>query len=86
MASFRTGGICSQREQQDPTLQREVPISLAVVGVQFGHHVRPVIFQRANFRQVAGVNEDQAHRGAQHDHQQQNCECQLSGKLIFAET
>ncbi len=41
---------------QDAALQREAAGKLAVIGVNFGHHVGAVGFQRANFRQVAGVN------------------------------
>ncbi len=50
---------------QDAALQREAPGELAVIGVHFGDHVRAVRFQRANFRQVAGVNKEQAAARAQ---------------------
>jgi len=50
---------------QDAALQREAAGELAVIGVNFGDDVRAVSFQRANFRQVAGVHEEQAAARAQ---------------------
>src|SRR5260221_241604 len=46
-------------------LQREAAGQLTVIGVNFGDHVGAVGFQRANFRQIAGVNEKQAAARAQ---------------------
>ncbi len=52
---------------QDAALQREAAGKLPVVRVNFGYHVRSVSFQRANFRQVAGVNKQQPAARAQRD-------------------
>ncbi len=57
---------------QDAALQREAAGQLAVIGVNFRDHVGTVRFQRANFRQVAGVNKQQTaarakRNGAQHE-------------------
>src|SRR5258708_31081420 len=50
---------------QDPALQRKAADELSVVRVNFRNNVRPVGFERMYFRQVAGVNEQQARSRAQ---------------------
>src|ERR1700674_4763358 len=44
---------------QDAALDGKAAGQLAVIGVNFRDHVGAVGFQRSNFRQVAGINEDQ---------------------------
>ena len=51
--------------QQNAPLQRERSDGLPVVRVKLRHHVRPVILQRVNFRQVARIHKQQSHRRAQ---------------------
>ena len=41
---------------QDAPLEGEAAHQLPVVGVELGDHVGPVVFQRADLRQIAGVN------------------------------
>ena len=50
---------------QDAALQRETAGKLAVIRVDFRDHVRSVSFQRANLRQIAGVDKQQAASGSQ---------------------
>ena len=57
--------------KQDAALQREGADGLAVVGVKFGDNIGAIIFQRVNFRKVAGVNKQQAYRGTEGDGAQQ---------------
>ena len=52
---------------QDAALQREAADELAIVGVDFGDDVGAVGFERANFGQIAFVDEEQARGGAQSD-------------------
>ena len=52
---------------QDPALQCEAAGELAVIRIDFRDHVRPVSFQCADFRQVAGANKQQAAAGTQRD-------------------
>jgi len=56
---------------QDAALQREAARKLAVIRVNFGHHVGAIGFQRANFRQVAGVNKQQTAACTQRDRTKQ---------------
>ena len=51
--------------KQNPPLQRKRADGLPIVRVQLGHHVRPVILQRMNFRQIARIYEQQPNRRAQ---------------------
>jgi len=63
---------CLLPGHQDPPLQRETPDQLPVVGINLRHHVRPVGFERADFRQVAFVHEQQtSHRPERNRAQQQ---------------
>ncbi len=57
--------------KQDAALEREGADGLAVVGVKLGDDVGAIIFQGVNFRQVAGVNKQQAYSGAEGDGAQQ---------------
>jgi hypothetical protein len=57
-------GTLLVRHQNAP-LQRETADQLPVVGIHFGHNVRPVCFERANLRQIAGVHEEQSASCAQ---------------------
>ena len=50
---------------QDPALQRKTANELPVVCVNFRDHVRPVSLQRMYFRQVAGIDKQQARPRAQ---------------------
>src|SRR5712672_3005506 len=60
---------------QDAALQSEATHELAVVGVNFSDHVGTVGFKRANLRQIAGVDKEQAAACAQRNRaQQQKCE------------
>ena len=83
----RGNGIFQDRRdlfpgQQDAALQCERADLPAVVRIKLGDHVGPVIFERANFRQFAGVHEEQPGARAQRDHQhQQNGECEAAGEL-----
>ena len=52
---------------QNAALQREAADKLAVVGVNLGDHVGAIGFERANFRQVAFVDEEQPGGGAERD-------------------
>ena len=52
---------------QDAPLQREAADHLAVIGINLRHHRRAVRLQRANLRQVAGVNEKQSAGRAKQD-------------------
>ena len=49
---------------QDAALQREAADELAVIAVNLRDHVRAIGFERANLRQIAGVNEKQSAGGA----------------------
>ena len=55
MASFSDRRNLFPGKQNAP-LQRESADLLAVVGIQLGDHIRTVIFERANFRQIARVD------------------------------
>ena len=52
---------------QDAALQGEATHELTVIGVDFRDHVRAVGFERANFRQIAGINEQQSAGCAKQD-------------------
>jgi hypothetical protein len=56
---------------QDAPLKREAADHLAVVGVNFGDYRGAIGFERTNFRQVAGIHEEQAAGRAQRDGAQQ---------------
>ncbi len=56
---------------QDAALQGEAADELAVIGVDFGDDVGTIGFQGADFREVAGVNEEQAASGAERDRAQE---------------
>jgi len=50
---------------QDAALQSEGANELAIIGVDFGYDVGAIGFERANFGQVARINEKQAGGGAE---------------------
>ena len=53
--------------EQNPPLQCEGADGLPIIRIQLGNHIRPVILQRVNFRQIARVHKQQPHRRAQPD-------------------
>ena len=58
--------------EQNAALQREISDLLAIVGVELGHHVGAIVFERADFRQIRGVNKHQPGGGAQQDDAHEN--------------
>src|ERR1700682_5747466 len=56
---------------EDAALKREAADHLAIVGINFGNYRGAIGFERAAFRQVAGINEEQAAGRAQRDGAQQ---------------
>ena len=52
---------------QDAALQSEAADHLSVIGVDFGDDCGAIGFERANFREVAGVDEEQSAGGAERD-------------------
>lgn len=51
--------------EQNPALEGESADGLAVVGIKLGDDVGAVIFERVNFGEVAGIDEQQAETDAQ---------------------
>src|SRR4029077_15610372 len=56
---------------EDAALQRKAPNELPIVCVNFRDDVGPVGFERVNFRQVAGIDEEQAGAGPEQDRAEQ---------------
>jgi hypothetical protein len=56
---------------EDAALQSEAADKLSVIRIDFRDNVGPIGFERVNFRQVAGVNEEQACSGTQENRAKQ---------------
>ncbi len=56
---------------QNAPLQRKAGNHLPVIGVDFRDYVRTVSFQRANLRQVAGIDEQQTASSAKRNRAEQ---------------
>src|SRR5208282_3387547 len=51
------------RGEEDAALQGERADRLPVVGIQLRDNVGAIVFERANFRQIAAIDEEQTYRG-----------------------
>ncbi len=80
----RSDGVFQHRRnlfpgEQNATLQREISYLLAIIGIELGHDVRAIVLESADFRQIRGVNKNQAGCGPKQDHSHKNNrECQAS--------
>ncbi len=69
--------------EQDAPLQCEISDLLAVVGVELGHDVGAIILQRADFRQIRGVDKHETGGGTEQDgRDKQNRKRQASGQPV----
>src|SRR5437016_2285083 len=65
--------------EQNATLKREISNLLAVIGIELGDHIGPIVLESSDFRQIRGVNKSQASSGSeQHDAYKNDRECKPS--------